>query len=44
MVAAVEGFSRLALSTGTLGREGQGLTLVHFPAQLERFSWDKGYA
>ena len=23
---------------------GQGLTLVHFSAQLERFVWDRGYA
>jgi len=44
VLEAVEGFSRLALSTGTLGREGQGLTLVHFSAQLERFVWDRGYA
>ena len=22
----------------------QGLTLVHFPAQLERFVWDRGCA
>ena len=21
---------------------GQGLTLVHFPAQLKRFPWDRG--
>ena len=25
-------------------REGQGLTLVHFSAQLERFVWDRGCA
>jgi len=24
--------------------EGQGLTLVHFSAQLERFVWDRGCA
>ena len=28
----------------TLTGSGQGLTLVHFSAQLERFLWDRGYA
>jgi len=26
------------------GRVGQGLTLVHFSSQLERFVWDRGCA
>jgi len=35
---------RLPLFAAAMARKGQGLTLVHCSAQLERFVWDSGCA
>jgi len=37
-----EDLGDLALARGAFNAHGQGLTLVHFSARLERFEWDRG--
>ena len=39
--AAVVSAGHMGLTVGTVGAEEQGLTLVHFSAQLKGFSWDR---
>jgi hypothetical protein len=40
--AAAAAADQASLKAARLAQQWQGLTLVHFSAQLERFAWDTG--